>query len=171
MTSYRSFREFFTRKVKARKIGGGMISPCDAKILSISQVSKDECMLIKGVNYRLGHFLTGVRNHQFDFSMKKPETKVYSCVLYLAPGDYHRYHCPVDFVAMSRLHIPGHLAPVKESNLKAGLYEGNERVVLEGRWAQGFMYITFVGATNVGSMSVNFDTVLCEYMAGTTNES
>jgi phosphatidylserine decarboxylase len=82
----------------------------------------------------------------------------------LAPGDYHRYHCPVDFVAKSRLHIPGKLAPVKESSLRQvkifliqGLYEGNERVVLEGEWEQGIMFLVFVGATNVGSMKINFD--------------
>lgn len=43
---------------------------------------------------------------------------MWSCIFYLAPGDYHRYHCPVDFIAHSRLHIPGKLAPVKESSLK-----------------------------------------------------
>lgn len=37
------------------------------------------------------------------------------------------------------------------------MYEGNERVVLEGEWDNGFMFLTFVGAMNVGSMTVNFD--------------
>lgn len=39
------------------------------------------------------------------------------------------------------------------------MYEGNERVVLEGEWDNGFMFLTFVGAMNVGSMTVNFDKV------------
>jgi len=51
---------------------------------------------------------------------------------YLAPGDYHRYHCPVDFLAYRRTHIYGRLAPVKESYISKhpGVYEGNERVVI-----------------------------------------
>lgn len=94
---------------------------------------------------------------------------IYSCILYLAPGDYHRYlitnnvryHCPTDYTAKSRTHIVGSLAPVKESYISkySGVYEGNERVVLQGEWSQGFMFITFVGAMNVGSMTVNFDPV------------
>lgn len=45
----------------------GLVSPCDSKILSISKVTKDECLLVKGVHYKLGHFLTGVKGNQFDF--------------------------------------------------------------------------------------------------------
>jgi phosphatidylserine decarboxylase len=50
---------------------------------------------------------------------------------------------------------------VKESYISKtpGVYEGNERVVLQGEWKGGFMFITFVGAMNVGSMTVNFDSV------------
>jgi phosphatidylserine decarboxylase len=32
-------------------------------------------------------------------------------------------------------------------------------VVLSGEWDEGFMFLTFVGAMNVGSMTVNFDQV------------
>ncbi|KAM3130558.1 hypothetical protein pb186bvf_017367 [Paramecium bursaria] len=156
---YQSFNAFFTRKIKTRKIEQGIISPCDSKILSITKVLNNECLLVKKVNYNIGQFLTGQKGYDMELSKRRhhKDTQIYSCILYLAPGDYHRYHSPVDFIAKSRLHIPGKLAPVKESNLKSGLYEGNERVVLEGEWEQGFMYITFVGATNVGSMTVNFD--------------
>lgn len=81
-----------------------------------------------------------MKGNQFDFG--NINTGLHSIIFYLAPGDYHRYHCPVDFTAKSRLHIPGKLCPVKESNLKKviynsygkGLYEGNERVILEGKW-------------------------------------
>lgn len=52
------------------------------------------------------------------FNKHHKESSMWSCIFYLAPGDYHRYHCPVDFIAHSRLHIPGKLAPVKESSLK-----------------------------------------------------
>jgi len=113
---YKTFRDFFTRTVKHRTIMQGLVAPCDSKILSISKVTKDECLLVKGVHYKLGHFLTGVKGNQFDFG--SINNGLHSIIFYLAPGDYHRYHCPVDFVAKSRLHIPGKLCPVKESNLK-----------------------------------------------------
>ena len=34
-------------------------------------------------------------------------------IFYLNPGDYHRYHAPLDFTAKKRLHIDGVLKPVK----------------------------------------------------------
>lgn len=156
---YTSFNAFFTRTVKSRNLENGLISPVDAKLLSFSKVTGNDCLLVKKVHYKLGHFLTGQKDVSIDLLKERlhVDTAVNSCILYLAPGDYHRYHCPVDFVARRRVHIPGMLAPVKVSNLKAGLYEGNERVVLQGEWEGGLMYIVFVGATNVGSMVVNFD--------------
>jgi phosphatidylserine decarboxylase len=39
-------------------------------------------------------------------------------IFYLAPGDYHRYHAPLDFVAKKRLHVDGELKPVKISYIE-----------------------------------------------------
>ena len=122
---------------------------------------------MKRINYSVGHFLTGYKDYIIDKQeidahyRMYPGSTLWSCVMYLAPGDYHRYHCPVDFLAKRRTHIVGSLAPVKESYVSKtqGVYEGNERVVLQGEWKEGFMFITFVGATNVGSMTLNFDKV------------
>lgn len=84
---------------------------------------------------------------------------LYYCVVYLAPGDYHRFHSPVAWVVESRRHFAGELysvSPYLQKHLP-GLFTLNERVVLLGRWKYGFFSYIPVGATNVGSIKINFD--------------
>lgn len=83
-------------------------------------------------------------------------------VVYLAPGDYHRFHSPTAWVAEKRRHFAGELysvSPYLQRTLP-GLFTLNERVVLLGRWRWGFFSMTPVGATNVGSIKINFDAEL-----------
>jgi phosphatidylserine decarboxylase len=85
--------------------------------------------------------------------------KLYYCVIYLAPGDYHRFHSPTNWVVESRRHFAGELfsvSPYLQRTLP-GLFTLNERVVLLGRWRWGFFSYVPVGATNVGSIKINFD--------------
>lgn len=91
-------------------------------------------------------------------SIKTP-TQLYYCVIYLAPGDYHRFHSPVSWVVESRRHFAGELYSVSPylQRTMPGLFTLNERVVLLGRWKWGFFSYTPVGATNVGSIKINFD--------------
>ena len=91
-------------------------------------------------------------------SVKTP-TALYYCVIYLAPGDYHRFHSPVSWVVESRRHFAGELYSVSPylQRTMPGLFTLNERVVLLGRWRWGFFSYTPVGATNVGSIKINFD--------------
>ncbi|RMY79325.1 hypothetical protein D0863_00111 [Hortaea werneckii] len=86
-------------------------------------------------------------------------TALYYCVVYLAPGDYHRFHSPVSWVVESRRHFAGELYSVSPYLVRTlpGLFTLNERVVLLGRWKYGFFSYTPVGATNVGSIVINFD--------------
>lgn len=80
-------------------------------------------------------------------------------VIYLAPGDYHRFHSPTAWVVEKRRHFAGELysvSPYLQRTLP-GLFTLNERVVLLGRWRWGFFSMTPVGATNVGSIVINFD--------------
>ncbi|OCK74944.1 phosphatidylserine decarboxylase [Lepidopterella palustris CBS 459.81] len=89
----------------------------------------------------------------------KDLSALYYIVIYLAPGDYHRFHSPVSWVVESRRHFAGELysvSPYLQRTLP-GLFTLNERVVLLGRWRYGFFSYTPVGATNVGSIKINFD--------------
>ncbi|KAF7509780.1 hypothetical protein GJ744_007475 [Endocarpon pusillum] len=93
------------------------------------------------------------------FSTSTRPTQLYYLVVYLAPGDYHRFHSPVPWVCTTRRHFSGELysvSPYLQRSLP-GLFTLNERVVLLGRWRYGFFSYTPVGATNVGSIKINFD--------------
>lgn len=89
------------------------------------------------------------------------ENCLHHCVIYLAPGDYHRFHSPTDWTVFARRHFPGELFSVNPSVARwlEGLFNFNERVVYYGEWEHGFFSMTAVGATNVGSIRVYMDDV------------
>jgi phosphatidylserine decarboxylase len=88
--------------------------------------------------------------------------ELFFAVVYLAPGDYHRFHSPSAWVVEKRRHFAGELYSVSPYIAKRleGLFVLNERVALLGRWRHGFFSMIPVGATNVGSIIVNFDKVI-----------
>ncbi|KAJ4263153.1 phosphatidylserine decarboxylase 1 [Fusarium torreyae] len=95
----------------------------------------------------------------YDLVSPDQTTSLYYAVIYLAPGDYHRFHSPTNWVVDRRRHFAGELysvSPYLQRTLP-GLFTLNERVVLLGRWRWGFFSYVPVGATNVGSIVVNFD--------------
>ncbi|OKL64107.1 hypothetical protein UA08_01041 [Talaromyces atroroseus] len=96
------------------------------------------------------------------YAPRASNNALYYCVIYLAPGDYHRFHSPISWVVESRRHFAGELysvSPYLQRTLP-GLFVLNERVVLLGRWRWGFFSYIPVGATNVGSIKLNFDAEL-----------
>ena len=109
----------------------------------------------------------------------KEGNKLFFCVIYLAPGDYHRFHSPTNWVAERRRHFRGELYSVSPymANRLSNLFVLNERVALLGRWRHGFFGMVPVGATNVGSIRINFDRALRtnvrkqRYLAGTYSEA
>lgn len=109
----------------------------------------------------------------------KDGNKLFFCVIYLAPGDYHRFHSPTNWVAERRRHFRGELYSVSPYMAKrlSNLFVLNERVALLGRWRHGFFGMVPVGATNVGSIRINFDKALRtnvrmqRYLAGTYSEA
>ncbi|KAI8099839.1 phosphatidylserine decarboxylase-domain-containing protein [Halteromyces radiatus] len=92
----------------------------------------------------------------------KPGHGLFFCVVYLAPGDYHRFHSPANWVVETRRHFAGELFSVSPYFVKLlqNLFVLNERVVLLGKWKYGFFSMIPVGATNVGSIKINFDEAL-----------
>lgn len=90
------------------------------------------------------------------------DTDLYQCVIYLAPGDYHRFHSPVSWTVYFRRHFYGNLLSVNPAIASwiSNLFSINERAAYIGAWRHGFFSLTAVGATNVGSIKVAFDPLL-----------
>ena len=82
-------------------------------------------------------------------------------VIYLSPGDYHRFHSPAIHKGFFRRHIAGYLSPVKPSYVAKhrDVFKNNERVNIFGEWnnSDDFFFTSFVGALNVGSILLDFD--------------
>ncbi|KAF5405769.1 Phosphatidylserine decarboxylase proenzyme mitochondrial [Paragonimus heterotremus] len=133
-------------------------------------------MRLEDLNYVDSLLLTGAlpKTRITLNSESKPESKVkvtskmvcgerltglYHILIYLSPGDYHRFHSPTDWTIFMRRHFPGKLFPVSPSLLKHHdqLYCTNERVVYVGRWQCGFFAFVAVGSTNVGSIEIFAD--------------
>ena len=179
LNDFRTFNQFFTRELKenARVIDeplntSTLVSPCDGKVLSYGEVNTLESTMdcIKGHTFRVDEFLFGYYSKAEDPKQKTTierlmqaavdrGNKVMYMVVYLAPGDYHRYHSPATFTANYRRHVAGYLEPVDPRYLKGhrDVFKTNERVNLLGDWKHGFFAMSFVGALNVGSIKLHFD--------------
>lgn len=122
----------------------------DASIASKSPVSKAK---------NVAELATEVAVQESNGRTLKDGHSLFFAVVYLAPGDYHRFHSPTNWVVEKRRHFAGELFSVSPYVAKrlANLFVLNERVVLFGRYRYGFMSMTPVGATNVGSIKIAFD--------------
>eukprot|EP00096_Caligus_rogercresseyi_P015064 TRINITY_DN7521_c0_g1_i1.p1 TRINITY_DN7521_c0_g1~~TRINITY_DN7521_c0_g1_i1.p1 ORF type:complete len:299 (-),score=35.14 TRINITY_DN7521_c0_g1_i1:230-1018(-) len=155
LKDFSTFSHFFRRELKegARPICGEspLVSPCDGKVLHLAKFS-DSNFSVKGISFSLQSFL----------GLETIPKTLYICTIYLAPGDYHRFHSPADWNIHSRSHFSGYLLSVNPLLFKfiKNLLCLNERVVYTGNWSYGFFSMTPVGATNVGSINIGFDSEL-----------
>lgn len=76
---------------------------------------------VKGVTYDLRQFLgdrsgftwdqiikeTTQKDDYVNSLLKNPDNRLYQLIVYLAPGDYHRFHSPTDWNIEFRRHFPG----------------------------------------------------------------
>jgi phosphatidylserine decarboxylase len=133
------------------------VSPADGEIAHLGKLDENHRIEhVKGVSYSKEALLG-------QLPREPTEGKEWHvCVVYLAPGDYHRFHSPTEWSITSRRHFAGELFSVSKKMLKMlpNLFALNERVVLLGEWAHGFFSMVPVGAVNVGSIVVNCDKVI-----------
>lgn len=114
LKEYPTFCAFFTRKITRPlpvAINNTVSSPCDGKVLVIEEVTGDKCQIIKNAKYSLSELITG--NHQDNpfyiaenLKINK-NSRLFQLVIYLAPGDYHRFHSPADLTILKRTPIDG----------------------------------------------------------------
>lgn len=164
--NYRNLGEFFSRRLKpdSRPISTepGVVSPADGLVLHFGPTKDGRLEHVKGLNYSVQAFL-GLSSDDYEKELisDKENNELYDCIIYLAPGDYHRFHSPAEWLVHNRKHFPGRLLSVRPSLMKRmpEVLHINERVCYTGSWAHGFFSMTAVGATNVGSIKVNFDEV------------
>lgn len=178
LSEFPSLVDFFVRPLKydARPIDqtANIVSPADGKVIHFGPVTSCCVQQVKGVTYNLRHFLGDINVLRSDRSVKftkedddnyvkslltDPMNQLYQLIIYLAPGDYHRFHSPTEWDIQYRRHFQGKLISVNPKIVQylPNLFSLNERVVYIGKWINGFMAYTAVGATNVGSIKVYCD--------------
>jgi phosphatidylserine decarboxylase len=154
VANYPSLGDFFVRHLKpgARPIGGSAyVHPADSKMTARGVVIGNKAIQAKGSSYSLGDFLQDKLVDRWQ--------QGYFITYYLCPTDYHRVHSPVDGLIKEVRYVPGNLWPVNDWSVKniQNLFVQNERVIVEIETVRGPIAVVFVGATNVGSIRLNFE--------------
>lgn len=141
-TKYKSFNDFFTRRIKPDKmvIEDGFVSCCDAK-LSVYKINNDLTLNIKNSVYTIEELI-----HD-----KKPYEDGYALVFRLAVDDYHRYIFPFSGKVLNTKSIKGKLHTVQPIALKkCKVFSENSRTVTEVTSEYGNITIIEVGAMMIG---------------------
>lgn len=121
--SYETLGAFFTRKLKPEvrpiQILAPIVSPADGTTTFTGSFNGGFLEQVKGVHYSLSYFL-GLVNPGDKSQMllhgavedaknlllnQDGTTHLYQSVIYLSPGDYHRFHSPVKWTVHTRRYI------------------------------------------------------------------
>lgn len=151
--SYPSFDAFFTRPLKPgmRRISPDpIVSPSDGKLSCLGRVESGGTILVKGQKYEAGELIGDDEDARRYFGGQ-------FAVVYLAPGDYHRVHSPVDGRVTLLRGLPGDLFPVNSIGERyvPRLFVRNNRVaIVIDTETLGRVTVVMVGATIVGRISV-----------------
>lgn len=140
--SFSSLQEFFTRPISLdlRPLGDGpYVSPCDGYISEAGPMDDGRGFYVKDRRVNVKSLTGGEQSYEA-FQ-----------VLYLAPGDYHRFH-GIDTNAFSSVHSIGtHSLPVNDWGFRLGNpFLENYRVIMD---TDQYTYVA-VGAVNVNSIVI-----------------
>ena len=155
--SYRTFNEFFYRKLKAgaRPIDpdpNSAVFPADGRHFGFQDVSQLEGIFVKGAVFDLRKLLG-------DDSLAARFRDGAMVLSRLCPVDYHRFHFPVGGVASAPTLIDGPLFSVNPIALRRNIHIFTENKRAVSRIASdqfGLVVMLEVGATCVGSFDYTF---------------
>ena len=159
--TYKTLQEFFSRKLRpGSRVPHKtclLVSPCDGELLMCGKVTGDDTPVIvqvKGNSFSLHQLL----NTKTPFVVD-PSKECWYFLFHLRPKDYHRFHTPCDMKVTEVCHTPGTLYPVTYAASKwiPDLFAQNERVAVIGSWPCGQVAMVPIGATCVGSISLEFE--------------
>lgn len=158
ISSYSTFNEFFTRKLKpqSRPINFDkykLISPADGKILAYENIDINKLIQVKGYEYSLRELL------QDEDLANEYQYGTY-IIVRLSPSDYHRFHFVDNGYIDDSKHIKGYYYSVNPISLKKfiGVYCQNKREISTFK-SENFDEILHieVGATCVGSIVQTYE--------------
>jgi len=102
--------------------------PSDGIVLTCGKVTNSRVEQVKGVTYSLSRFLgpvnwphvgdkhtdTDTRSKDYAEQIKShvKDTQLYQAVIYLSPGDYHRFHSPTEWSVTFRRYFPGRISDI-----------------------------------------------------------
>jgi phosphatidylserine decarboxylase len=165
---YPSIGHFFTRDLSAglRPIESDFVSPVDGTLRSFGVITDGRLEQVKGKSYTVARFLGD------DAEAKRYEKGAFFN-LYLSPQDYHHVHSPVTGKIARSVHIPGKLWPVNDWSMANvdELFSVNERVITWIDCELGRMAVVMIGATNVGKISVVYDSFISNSAAANRTAS
>lgn len=156
LAEYQTLAELFTRRLRlgVRPIATSqLVHPCDSEITQFGAMAGGTTLIqAKGINYPLAELLK-------NGALAKKLENGFFVTYYLCPTDYHRVHSPIAGLVTSITYVPGTLWPVNRWSVQAvpGLFTINERLIVEIASEGGSLAVVFVGATNVGKISLSFD--------------
>ncbi|RDI44044.1 phosphatidylserine decarboxylase [Falsibacillus pallidus] len=154
ISSYPTLKDFFIRELKqgARKIDAGentIVSPVDAVIEDVGDISQNSEFKVKGKNYSLKEM----------FGNRGVEEKYIGgvfMVLYLSPSHYHRIHSPVDGRVAEQYTLGKKSFPVNKMGMKHGksTLAKNYRCITELDTKYGHVAVAKVGAMFINSIEL-----------------
>lgn len=160
--NYLTIGKLFTRRLKSglRPIKDEVVHPSDSMLMQRGAIVGGQLLQIKGRSYSLEELI-----HVMDGSHWEGGSYLN---YYLCPTDYHRVHSPVRGEVKKVVYIPGSLWPVNQWSVShvPRLFARNERLVIYIQTDRGEVALIMVGATNVGKMTLSFDSELITNQPG-----
>ncbi|URJ29723.1 archaetidylserine decarboxylase [Blochmannia endosymbiont of Camponotus sp.] len=157
-SSYTTFNEFFTRKLRnnSRPIDTNLstlVIPADGIITQIGKINqKNNTFQVKGIPYHLDGLLAGHDNIIDYFNDGS------FVIIYIPPQNCHRVYMPCTGTLREVLYIPGDLFSVHPKITKniPNIFSRNERVICLFETNFGYMAQILVGTIIVGSIETTW---------------